>query len=141
MVEHSNKYIHILLVVFTLPVSILCFGFAREFVFFVYITINNGIYPPFMPAIIEVTRNCVGGFAVGLISMIMLRRIKYKIQFSSLNLLLVFLVLFKIIYNQAPVISFYTLRYEVILSGALAIILQFLVTKYMVSNKSFSRTR
>lgn len=141
MEKHNYKYSHIILVVVAFLASILCFGIVRELVFSIFIKINNGIYPPFMPSAIEVIRNCVGGFTVGLLSMIILSRNKYKILYANFNLLFVFIVLFKVYYGEASQISFYTLPYEVILSGAVPIILYLLVTKYMTSNKSFSRTR
>jgi len=132
------KAMHILLIVAALGASVVCFELIDKLVFEVYVKLNNGIYPTFMPPLIETISYFIGGLIVGLVSIAILWRVKCKVAITSANLILIVLALIKLSYSVEPEFSLSMVHYEVILGGGFVLVVYFLVNKYMPSNKALN---
>lgn len=135
-----NKSKNILLVIGQIVVALIAafisFGLVGDAVFAVYLKLNNGIYPPFMPEIVDTVSLYIGGFMASTIAIFILFRVKYKVQVTLAIIFFIFLALLKLRYDVQPEITVHTLPYEVILGGGLLVVIYVAVTKYMASNKS-----
>ena len=136
MKEHKNKLIVIVQIVTALIASFICLLAVEKVVFAIYLEMNDGIYPPFMPSVVSATSYFVGGFIVGLVSLIILFRANNKEKVISGIIVVIFIALFLMLYDVEPVVSAHTLRYEVILGGGLFLAMYILLKKYMASNKA-----
>jgi len=139
MNERKNKLIVIGQVVVAVIAAFYGFGLVGDAVFAIYLKLNNGIYPPFMPEIVDKVSFYIGGFIAGAIAIFLLFRVKYKVQITLAIIFFICIALVKVRYVGQPV-TVEILPYEVILGGGLLVAIYMAVTKYMASNKSSKST-
>ncbi len=140
MNESKNKLIVLGQTVVAVIAAFFGFVLVQDAVFAVYLKINNGIYPPFMPEFVDTISFYIGGFIAGTLAIFILFRVKYKVQITLAIIFCIFLSLLKLRYDVQPEITVQILPYEVILGGGLLVVIYAAVTKYMAANKSSKST-
>jgi len=137
---HKHNFLVSAQVIAAVVAAFFGFGLVGRLIFAIYLTMNNGVYPPFMPGIVETTSLYVGGFVAAIISVLIMVRVKYKLQITFGVIACIFLAVLKLRYSEQPEISFYLLPYEILVGGVLFIVVYSALNKYVASNNLFKST-